>query len=249
MIRQEDIEKGRFFTVTGGDIWRVKKVRLITEVELHNCETGRMETCRVGEKSAERFIAIVIPTVKRETRDEGRGTKGKRRGRPPKTSLQKAGDEGRGTKSKQRGRPPKKRKIKLAGQSPAIRREGDKRGCRKGKPPSSQYFGVTVKQEKSGPRYYAQCHRGGKFKGLGIHKVEELAAAAVQEHLGNHTEAERLRKIAEQKTDIAIKELKGDVGPVRFLCAGCGADYEQKLEKCVKCGGGSFEKIRSRQAG
>ncbi len=60
---------------------------------------------------------------------------------------------------------------------------------------------------------------------------------------GNIEEAERLREITKQKTALAIKELKGQTGQMRFLCSGCGADYEKKPEKCGKCGGGSFEKI------
>jgi len=214
MIKEKDVEKCKFFTTTGGDIWRTKKVKLITEVELVNCETGRTETCRVNEQSAERFVAIAIPRI---IRAGGRGQGSGNRGQGSGARGQGSGVKGRKTGGRKR-EPLKKAAAKH-----------DRRGCRKGKPPSSQYLGVTVHQAKSGPRYYAQVSRGGKFKGLGIHNVEELAAAAVQEHLGNHAEAKRLTEIARQKT--------------RFLCSGCGADYEQQPEKCGKCGGGSFEKI------
>ena len=148
--------------------------------------------------------------------------------------------------TKETGHPGKrgKRKVdRLAG--------GNNKGeCRNSKPPSSQYLGVIIKQGKSGPRYYAQSARGGVFKNLDAHNVEELAAAAVQEHLGNNKEAGRLRKIAREKTDTAIKELKGQTGQQLLLCSGCGADYEKRPEKCVKCGGGSFEPFwRNAKAG
>jgi len=146
MIKEKDVEKCKFFTTTGGDIWRTKKVVYITELELANCETGKTRTCRIGERSAERFIPIAVPRIKR-TEDGSR--KSEVRGRAE-------------VRKKKKGRPKKQ---------PAVRT--DKRGCTKGKPPSSKYFGVTVHQTKnSGPSYYAQICRGGKFKGLGIHKIE-----------------------------------------------------------------------------
>ena len=245
MIKQKDVEKCKFFTTTGGDIWRTKKVVCITEVELVNCETGRMETCRVNERSAEKFIPIAIPRI---TRAEVRKRKPSKKEAPAARASQ---DEKRARQvskkqgKKKRGRPSGNSKLKTQNSKHEPRTTNhDRRGCREGKPPSSKYFGVTVHQTKnSGPSYYAQCFRGGKFKGLGIHKIEELAAAAVQKHIGNIEEAERLREIARQKTDTAIKELKGQAGKTRFLCSGCGADYEEKPDKCGKCGGGSFEKI------
>lgn len=235
MIKQKDVEKCRFFTTTGSDIWKRKKVRMITEIELENCETGSSEMCRVGEQSAERFIAINIPTIthrgKRAPARQGRGRPIKRK------SGELAGGGGVNA-------PPSTPKpgIKPAGQGPSIR-GSDKRGIKKGKKPSSQYLGVTVRQAKNGFKYEAQINRGGEFKRFGTYNEEELAAAAVQEHLGNHAEAARLRTIAEQKTDTAIKELRGQAGQARFLCYGCGAEYGKEPEQCEKCGGGTFEKV------
>lgn len=253
MIRQKDIEKCKFFTISGGDIWKVKKNRIVTELELENCETGKLETCRVGEQSSERFVAIAMPAV-------GGETKSKRRGRPRikriEDSPQNALRQGRKTedggqknasqssKGKRRGRPPKVRDERRGTKDVKTELRTLVRGKKKGKEQSSQYLGVTVQQSKEGPRYLAQSSRGGKWKGLGVHNVEELAAAAVQEHIGNHAEAKRLRVLAQQKTDTAIDELKGNTGQMRFLCSGCGADYEQKPGQCKKCGGSSFEQIQ-----
>lgn len=225
MIREKDIEKCSFFTTTGGDIWRIKKVKMVTEVELENCETARTETCRIGELSAERFVPIAMPRIVKV----------------------KATAKSTAKVEKKKGRP-KKGVKKPTWKEPSVR--VNNRGVRKGKKPLSGYLGVTVKQGKHGPRYYAQSNHGGEYKSLGGHNVEELAAAAVQDHIGNHEEAKRLRKIAREKTDAAIKELKGQAGQRYFLCNGCGADYEKKPENCVKCNGGSFEQIwRNAKAG
>lgn len=49
------------------------------------------------------------------------------------------------------------------------------------------------------------------------------------------------------------RQMRKQYGPLRvtFGCAGCGATYceKEKPVSCVKCGGGSFEKIKRRQAG
>jgi len=214
MITEKDIEKCRFFTTTGGDIWKTKKVRTIMEVDLENCENSRVETCRIGEQSAERFVPIAMPQIARAI--------------GPAQPIRVV-----------RKKKSKKHNIKPTGQGKS------KRGTRNGKPPSSRYLGVTVHQGKSRPSYYAQSSRDGKWKGLGVHKVEELAAAAVQEYIGNKEEAKRLREIARQKTNTAIEQPKENTGQVKFLCAGCGAEYLQKPEQCVKCNSGAFETIQA----
>jgi hypothetical protein len=172
MITEKQIEKHKFFTTNGTDIWRVKSVSTFTLVQLINCETGGAASARVGEKSEGGFVPVRMPKVKNE-RDAGRVTKTKK----------KTG---------------KKKKTKAGKTAKSASKSG--RGVRPGGKASSQYLGVTVKKNKAGKkRFYAQSNRGGKYARLGAHDVEELAAAAVQEHLGNAEEATRLRMLAKKK--------------------------------------------------
>lgn len=75
MITEKQIEKHKFFTTDGADIWRVKAVSTFTLVELINCETGGTASARVGEKSAGGFVPVRMPEVK----NEGRVTKTKKK--------------------------------------------------------------------------------------------------------------------------------------------------------------------------
>ena len=164
MITEKTIEKSRFFTTNGKDIWKVKTVDKITAVELTNCENDENEVCVIGEELAKRFHPVIMPKVK----TAAAVTKKKKPGKK-KTASNPASKSGR--------------------------------GVRAGKKESSQYLGVTVKIGKiRKKRFYAQSNRAGKYTGLGVHDVEELAAAAVQEHLGNEEEATRLRMLAKKKT-------------------------------------------------
>ena len=131
--------------------------------------------------------------------------------------------------------------------------------------PSSQYLGVTVKTLRGDKKkYHAQIYRDGINKYLGRHNSEELAAAAVQEHLGNKQEADRLRqlaankgahytnaeeasrlrKLAEQKTDQEIRQLKQENEVTAWDCKDCGQGYRYKPDQCGKCNGTSFTPAR-----
>jgi rubrerythrin len=106
-------------------------------------------------------------------------------------------------------------------------------------------MGVTVRTNKKGKKgFIAQIFRGGRYKALGSHKTEELAAAAVQEYLGKEEEAARLRKLAEQKTDREIRKLKEETKVTVWDCSACGAGYKYKPDQCGKCGGSSFTPAR-----
>ena len=77
---------------------------------------------------------------------------------------------------------------------------------------------------------------------------ELLAAAAVQEAMGNKEEAKRLRNEYEEgdrrpevTTNEKIEDLKG---PVTYMCKGCGAGYEEKRLQCEKCGSCAIEPVR-----
>ena len=129
-----------------------------------------------------------------------------------------------------------------------------KPGRRKSK---SGYRYVTEKKGNKRSMFIARIGGGGgkkKNKHLGTFAQVELAAAAVEQYLGNKDEAIRLRKLAASKaheisaleaaaekvrveTDERIERLKG---PVAYECAGCGADYNHEPERCAKCGGYSF---------
>ncbi len=138
----------------------------------------------------------------------------------------------------------KKKKV-TAGQTQDTAIGKTRRGCRPGEKPSSQYFGVTVKTDgRYKKKYYAQLARGGGHTSLGYHNTEELAAAAVQEHLGNAEEAARLRKLAEQQTDKDIRLLKGDNEVTAWDCNACGKGYKYKPDQCGKCNGRSFTPAR-----
>ena len=93
MIRQRDIEKYRFYTTDGTDMWRVKSVSTFTLVELVNCETGGTASARVGEKSAGGFTAVKMPkTVKSKSRVANRKSKKKQGTREKaKQAMRKSG--------------------------------------------------------------------------------------------------------------------------------------------------------------
>ena len=77
MIRQKDIDRYKFYTTDGTDIWRVKSVSTFTLVELENCETGGTASARVGEKTAGGFTAVKMPSVKGAKGQRDKGKKGK----------------------------------------------------------------------------------------------------------------------------------------------------------------------------
>ena len=76
MIKEKTIEKTRFFTKNGTDIWKVTGVSTITEVTLVNCETNEAVGCRIGEPSAEKFHAVIMPHITAAPAKAGKG-KGK----------------------------------------------------------------------------------------------------------------------------------------------------------------------------
>ena len=162
----------------------------------------------------------------------------------------------------------KKKVTAVQKQDTAIVKTGRVR--RPGEKPSSQYLGVTVKTVRGDKKkYHAQIYRGGINKYLGRHNSEELAAAAVQDHLGNTQEAERLRqlaaskgahyttaeeasrlrKLAEQKTDQEIRQLKQENEVTAWDCKACGQGYRYKPDQCGKCNGLSFTPARSERSG
>ena len=63
MIREKDLERHKFYTTDGTDIWRVKGVSTFTLVELENCETGGTASARVGERSAGGFVPVKMPVM------------------------------------------------------------------------------------------------------------------------------------------------------------------------------------------
>jgi len=206
MVTEKQIEKHRFFTTDGTDIWKANEIKA---VEMFNCETQDAVICVLGEEMAKKYHPVRMPVVKKQKSEGGK---------------QRA--EGGGRKAKA--------KTKTAAKA-----ERTRRGCRAGSPPSSKYFGVTIKTNKKGEkRFYAQVTKKGKWKNLGCHMTEELAAAAVAEYLGNTKEAKRLRKLAESETDSEIKKLKPD--NTAYDCTGCGAQYKYRPDMCGKCGGGAF---------
>lgn len=139
------------------------------------------------------------------------------------------------------------------------RKPGAIRAKRKGA--SSEYLGVTL--NTSPGKWVAQISRGDKRWHGGYHALEEEAAIAVQEKLGNTAEADRIRKILIDKTahteaaiDIEIEdkkqeavaaaglvEIKGEF-TWQWVCKGCGDTVKVRDDKCRKCNGSSFEKIK-----
>jgi hypothetical protein len=71
---------------------------------------------------------------------------------------------------------------------------------------SSQYFGVSFK--KKAGKWLAQINRGSKFWYGGQYKIEEDAAIAVQDRLGNPAEASRIRAIRDKKYPAICPQLK-----------------------------------------
>jgi DNA-directed RNA polymerase subunit RPC12/RpoP len=219
MISEKDLTKTKFYTTNGSDIWKVKAVRTFTLVELENCDTKGKASARVGEKSPGGFLPVIMPKVISATG-----------ARENKKTKKKAVKKKRRQKKDDISDESKKPSIKIT-----------RRGVRRGRKPSSQYFGVTVKTNKSGgKKYYAEI-RCGKWVNLGCHNIEELAAAAVQEYLGNKEEASKLRKVAKEKIQEAIEATKDTTG---YMCNGCGAGYKEQPTKCNHCGSGSFVKAR-----
>jgi hypothetical protein len=232
MITEEQIEKHRFFTTDGTDMWMRTKVKTLTVVDLVNCETGEEGTLQLGEPSAIVFVPVIVPKVKTEGRgagDEGRGARG----------------EGPGTKGPGVRTGTKRGKYKTKTDTIHETGRGVRRTRGAGKKATSKYMGVTVRtNNKGGKRFVAQIARDGKYKALGSYKTEELAAAAVQDHLGKEEEAKKLRKLSEQKTDQQIRKLKEETEVTAFDCKACGAGYKYKPDVCGKCSGSSFTPAR-----
>lgn len=219
MISEKDLTKTKFFTTNGTDIWKITHIRTVTVVELASCETGQTGTIRLGEQSSIGFVPVIMPKIKRQ-----------------KSEIRSQRSEVRNQKSEK-----KKEKTGEAG-AKAGKTSTPGRGRGAGKNAKSKYLGVRVKTRAYGrKKYTAQVVRNGKYTGLGTYNTEEDAAAAVQEHLGNTEEAARLRKLAEQKTDEEIAELKGQTA---WDCTNCGKGYQYKPDQCGKCGHSSFTKAR-----
>jgi len=87
----------------------------------------------------------------------------------------------------------KSKKAKTATQKADKQTAGKKKAAKA--PRKSEFKGVRP----SGSKFTAQYWDGKKVKHLGTYVVEELAAAAVQDQLGNTQEGIRLRQIAHQK--------------------------------------------------
>ena len=217
MINQKDLEKTKFFTTTGSDIWKLKEVDTIMTAILVNCETGDSEEVILDEPEHKNsFLPVIMPKIS------------------PVNSRQQ--------KTKKLNY--KKQKIidnkkQEKGDITSVHTSGH--GIRKDKAPSSQYLGVRAVKGKKYTKYMAQINRG-KFIHLGTFNIEEEAAAAVQEHLGNSEEATRLRVIARQKQQEKINSVKKMTA---FMCTNCGAGYATQPQKCNHCGKGSFIKSRS----
>ena len=116
----------------------------------------------------------------------------------------------------------------------------DARSHRKGG--SSKFIGVTLKAKENRKKpWTAQVNREEGFKYLGAHETELLAAAAVQEHLGNKQLAADLRHENEFAGRIEEKH-----GPrtTKIQCTGCAEEYDKEPNKCVKCNGTAFETIK-----
>lgn len=124
------------------------------------------------------------------------------------------------------------------------------------KNPASQYTGVT----KYPPdRWKGLASIRGKMQWCGIHKVEELAAAAVQEKLGNPELAQGLRDLAEQKKNKPNHGLVNAAGwraegvvptdlesqTLGWECNRCSRLHEQELKpkECEQCMATSFTRI------
>ena len=111
------------------------------------------------------------------------------------------------------------------------------RPVQKKKRGTSKYLGVSL-NKKSG-KYRAQISRGKYWCG-GEFESEELAAAAVQEKLGNTELAAELREKA--RTEEKIAGLRGPKLS-KWMCHGCGATYDKRPQQCGKCNCGVFEKV------
>ena len=216
MITETDLAKTRFFTTDGTDIWKVRLVRTVKEVELANCESGDIGILRLdgnqnkrffeGDDPAERFFPVTMPKIKAIH---------------PKRKYTRR-------KTINKGRVPKAD----AGRVP----------CRKG---TSSYMGVSINNKATKKKFRAQVSRGGKYKYLGSFVIEEEAAAAIQEFLGNHEEATRLRVLARQKS---LGHVIDVTGMTAWMCNNCGVGYDKKPEACSKCGRNSFTRSRPEKA-
>jgi len=104
---------------------------------------------------------------------------------------------------------------------------------------SSKYYGVSY--VKTTGRWTAQINRGDlKWFKSGF-ESEELAAAAVQEKLGNKKEAAELRK--KDRTKDKIAKLRAPILVGKFMCHECGETYDKKPDKCNKCNSGAVERV------
>jgi len=204
----------KFFTTDGSDVWVFEKLRLV--VDLRNAATGETVTCEKGDP---RFRPAEIRVAENKIRAN--------------------------------------KKAEVKKKSPVRNKTAAESKPRRSK--TSKFKGVG--KNKDG-KFVATYWDGARKKAvhLGVFKGELLAAAAYQEHIGKKKEADRLReehqegdgppepdskhKTRKSKiigTDKRIEDLKG---PVTYICAGCGQDYEVKTLKCIKCGSCAIEPVR-----
>ena len=125
------------------------------------------------------------------------------------------------------------------GSEPAEKAEAGK--LRRGRRSASGHLGVIAGGVRKGrQRWTAQIQRKGSYWRGWTFDSKELAAAAVQEHLGKPVEADRLRKLHEHISGEKLPAAGLAENPP-VMCGGCGQSYETEPEKCSKCNGHSFE--------
>jgi hypothetical protein len=313
MITEEQVDKIKFYTTDGTDIWQVQEI--VKQVRLKSLQTGKEELLQIG--AVNNYIPVIMPQI---NPPQASKTKGKIKGQTSVSSAEPKMQKARPLRAC-RGRlasklagaktmnGPKqkyysgKKQARQTGAYPKIlsngstiyyaqvtkdgkqyhlgnyddydkaievadnfRRTGQmpERPSRRKPPPrkkgfkKSQYFGVSPLMLRHGVTYRTQIWDPEKkiSLSLGVFKDELIAAAKVQEYIGNHDEARRLRSLSQSKEinnkkeiQIAkeISQLRGEDGPKGHLCRSCGETYDTRPDKCPKCSSLSFDEIALEQ--
>jgi len=215
-------EKAKFFTTNGMDIWSAT----IDVLRLQRIYPADGQIEHVNPDDLGCFVPIQMPDV---------GGRFAIRGEVDK-SIDGTIDKTPSKTSTKQGTQTSKSSIETAAKTSSK--------LPRGRPAKfSKYKGVSkTRTRRDGSFFYRACvYKDKKNHHLGIFEIEELAAAAVQEFLGNNDEAQRLRDLAEQKNNNPDRPLPGTF----WECNKCAHQHHvnQRPIKCEDCGNESLRKI------
>jgi len=228
MITEETIKQTRFYVGSDGKCYLIRDMRTVKVVSLVCTSDGSESDLLLGDDVCSQFTpaqATFEPFIQTDSLNQVAAEK------PAAAPKTKAGKKLRG-----------KHKKRAAGAEEPKHIPG-LRGPRK---KSSKYKGVSpAKLRQDGTHQWrAQHWENGKLISIGQFKSEELAAAALAEHEGNHAEAARLRALAGRQNSDMAKQAENNPDRARkvtiWICNHCKTEWKSRPDRCPHCDGATF---------